>query len=63
VELDEKKRMDLIIEATNIVNDDVALGIMYFNKAATASNPRLHNLRPNAFGSTWSIGYVWTEEA
>ncbi|MGN6033721.1 MAG: ABC transporter substrate-binding protein [Thermomicrobiales bacterium] len=61
-ELDDAKRMDLIIEQSNILNDDVALGIMYFSKAATASNPRLHNLRPNAYGSTWSIGYVWTDE-
>lgn len=61
-ELDDKKRMDLIIEQSNILNDDVALGVMYFSKAATASNPRLHNLRPNAYGSTWSIGYVWADK-
>jgi len=60
-ELDDEKRMALIIEQSNILNDDVALGIMYFSKAATASNPRVHNLRPNAYGSTWSIRYVWVD--
>ncbi|MGC4193064.1 MAG: ABC transporter substrate-binding protein [Thermomicrobiales bacterium] len=63
VELDDKKRMELLIQQTDILNEDVALGIMYFNKAATASNPRIHNLRPNAYGSTWSISYVWAEDA
>jgi len=59
VEMNEEKRMALIIEQSNILNDDVALGIMYFTKAATASSPKVHNLKPNAYGSYWSIGYVW----
>lgn len=61
VELDDAKRMELIIEQSNIVNDELALGILYFTKAATGSNPRIHNLRPNAYGSTWSVRYAWVE--
>ncbi len=61
VELDVEKRMALIVEQSNILNDDVALGIMYFSKAATASSPKVHNLKPNAYGSYWSIGYVWVD--
>ena len=61
VEMNEEKRMALIIEQSNILNDDVALGIMYFAKAATASSPKVHNLKPNAYGSYWSIGYVWVD--
>ncbi len=58
-ELDLAKRVEIIVEQTNIVNDDQAIGATTFNKAIVGAGPRVHNFFPNAYGTFWSIPFVW----
>jgi len=61
-ELDPQKRIDLLIEASNIANNEAAVGIMVFRKSIVGSSPRLHNYFPNGYGTVWSISKVWVEQ-
>ncbi len=62
-ELDEAARIDILIEQSNIVNDEQAAGIIVFRSTITGSQTRLHNFFINGYGYLWSIPYVWVEEA
>jgi len=59
-ELDDQKRVDLLIQATNIVNEDLPVAVLWFRSDRTGYNKRLHNFTPNAPGGLlWSIPFVW----
>jgi len=60
-ELDDDKRIELIVEQTNIVNDDAAAGVNVFSKSVVGASPRLHNFIPNGFGTFWSLPFIWIE--
>ena len=57
---DEKARTDLIIEATNIVNDELPVAVMHFSKANIGYSDRLQNFEPSSWGVDFS--YVWIDE-
>lgn len=61
VELDPQKRIDLLIEASNIANDEAAIGIMVFRKSIVGSAPRVHNFIPNGYSTVWSITKTWVD--
>lgn len=61
-ELDFDKRMDLLIEATNIVNDDAAAYIICFRKDIHGASPRVHNFLPTSYSGTWWIMKAWLDE-
>ena len=56
---DEAKRRDLLIEASNIVNDQQPVAILHFSQAHDGYNDQLQNYVP----STWGIDlpYVWIQ--
>ncbi|MGC4108555.1 MAG: ABC transporter substrate-binding protein [Thermomicrobiales bacterium] len=58
-EFDPAARMAIIEESNNILNDDVAVGVMHFNKGAVGFQNRVHNYDPNAFGFFWQFPFVW----
>ena len=60
-EVDPEKRRQLLIRASNTVNDDLPIGILWFRRDATASSARLHNFTPNGRGLLWSLRWVWAE--
>jgi len=60
-ELDGEKRIDRLIEQSNIVNDEGAAGIMVFRRAPTGSLQTVHKFLPNGYGLLWSLPYVWKE--
>lgn len=61
-ELDEAKRVELLIEANDLINEDLPLAVLWFRQGRTAYNTRLHNFVPNAPGGLlWSIPYVWVD--
>ncbi len=61
--LDEERRIELLIEATNLVNDDIPMIIPYFMKGMTGSNAKLNNIFPNATSAFyWYLPYVWISE-
>lgn len=61
LELDVDRRNQLLIEQSNIANDEVAIGMLFFDQAIVASSPRLHNYFPNGYGILASMPRVWVE--
>ncbi len=62
-ELDPDARVELLIEQSNIVNDEQAAGIIVFRSEIVGSQTRLHNYFPNGYGYVWSIPYAWVDPA
>ena len=63
VELDPERRREILIDAQNLVNNDLPVGILAFRQDIDAFNVRIKNWNPNAYaGLLWSLPYVWVEE-
>jgi peptide/nickel transport system substrate-binding protein len=56
---DVAARRQLLIEASNIINDDIPSQILYFSKGIVGSSMRLNNYYPSAAGGWWFLPYVW----
>ena len=61
LELDPARRVELVVEASNLVNDEAANGILIFSKSIRAAQPRVHNYLPNGYFDFWSLPFVWVE--
>lgn len=59
---DPQQRVDLLVEQTNIVNDDAPIATIAFHRESTGYATRLRNLRPTGYASLWSLPWVWVEE-
>ncbi|HWV24453.1 MAG TPA: ABC transporter substrate-binding protein [Thermomicrobiales bacterium] len=59
VELDADRRTQLLIDASNVINDDQAVGVLAFKRSNSAAQPRVHNFLPNGYSGTWWIQYTW----
>jgi peptide/nickel transport system substrate-binding protein len=57
---DEKARRELMIEATNLVNDDLPVAVMHFAKGRAGFSDRLRNYTPGPWGVDSS--YVWIQQ-
>ena len=57
---DEAARRDLLIEASNIVNDEQPIAVLHFSQAHAAYNDALQNYTP----STWGVdlNQVWVQQ-
>ncbi|MFN8661686.1 MAG: ABC transporter substrate-binding protein [Thermomicrobiales bacterium] len=57
---DEAERRDLLIEASNIVNDEQPIAVLHFSQAHAAFNDALQNYKP----STWGVdlNQVWIQQ-
>jgi ABC-type transport system substrate-binding protein len=60
-ELDVDRRIDLLIELSNIANDEVAAGVLLFPQSVVAHRQTLHNFLPNGYSFLWSVPWWWTE--
>jgi peptide/nickel transport system substrate-binding protein len=60
-ELDPEKRVEMLIEASNIVNDEMAAGYLVFRQEINGSRKTLHNYLPNGYSHLWGISLYWTE--
>lgn len=54
---DLEDRRALIIEATDLVNEDLPVSVLHFNDESVGYSDRLQNFRPNAWGT--DLSYVW----
>jgi peptide/nickel transport system substrate-binding protein len=61
-ELDPDARVDLLIQLSNIANDDAANGILVFRQEMSGYTTRVHNFFPTGFSFMWTIPYVWVEQ-
>jgi peptide/nickel transport system substrate-binding protein len=59
--LDPEARIALLIEASNIVNDEAAAGYIVFRQTIWGNRNTLHNFIPNGYSTLWSLPFVWTE--
>lgn len=63
-ELDPERRKELLIEATNLVNDDAPVGVISFRQDRDPYNIRFQGFHPNDYaGWHWPIQFIYTEEA
>ncbi|HEY8447632.1 MAG TPA: ABC transporter substrate-binding protein [Thermomicrobiales bacterium] len=60
-EFDEEKRRELLIQASDIVNEEQPVGIITFSVAIGAYNDRVHNYHESAWGNQSYVG-LWVEE-
>lgn len=60
-ELDPERRRQLLIDQSNIVNDDAAVGILFFSKSTWAAAARLHNFQPNGYETFWGMPWLWVD--
>jgi peptide/nickel transport system substrate-binding protein len=61
VTLDQAERIPLMIQYSNIVNDEQPVGIIWFNASNTAYTTRMHNNFPGPWGGP-GIAYLWFDE-
>jgi peptide/nickel transport system substrate-binding protein len=63
-ELDPERRVELLIESANLVNDDAPVGIISFRQDRDAYAVRWQGFHPNDYaGWQWPFQFMWTEEA
>jgi peptide/nickel transport system substrate-binding protein len=60
-EFDPEARRQLLVEASNIINDAQPVGIIYFAVGVQAWSSRLHNVAPSAWGNQSYVG-TWVDE-
>ena len=59
--LDPEARVDMLIQASNIVNDEQAAGYIVFRQDIWGSRNTLHNFIQNDYSPFWSLPWMWTE--
>ena len=57
-ELDPAARRDLLIEASNIANDELPVAVLWFRKNRAGNQTRVQYFNPNGFGDFWWVGYA-----
>jgi peptide/nickel transport system substrate-binding protein len=62
-ELDPEKRREILIQQSNIVNNDAAAGILVFRQNNDAFSTRVHNFLPTGFGFYWSFPFIWVDQS
>jgi peptide/nickel transport system substrate-binding protein len=60
LEFDEAARRDLLIAASNLINQDLPIMVTTFGKGIVAYNTRIHNYIPGPWGIP--INYVWISQ-
>ncbi|HEU0165730.1 MAG TPA: ABC transporter substrate-binding protein [Thermomicrobiales bacterium] len=62
-QLDAAKRKALLIQQSNVVNDDLPWAVLVWLKAVSASHPRVHNLIPTGIAAWWTLLKVWVDKS
>ena len=57
---DDDARRELLIEASNIVNDEQPIAVLYFSQDHSAYSDRLQNYTPGPWGV--DLSYVWIQQ-
>lgn len=60
-ELDHEKRVAILTEQSNIVNDDAAIGVNVFRKNILGGSPRIHNFLPYGIANFWWLTRCWVD--
>ena len=62
-ELDPVKRKKLLVEQSNILNEDLPWAPLTYIHVINATHPRVHNYVATGVASWWSILKVWVEKS
>jgi len=62
-ELDPSKRKELLIEQSNILNEDLPWAPLTYIHVINATHPRVHNYVATGVASWWSILKVWVDKS
>jgi ABC-type transport system substrate-binding protein len=61
-ELDHAKRVELLIQANDLINEDLPVAVLWFRTERNAYNLRMQNFLMNGqVDITWAVPYVWVE--
>lgn len=60
-EVDQTKRIAILQEQSNILNDDAAIGIVVFRQSIMGASPLVHNFFPNGYGAFWWLNKAWVD--
>ncbi|MGC4104835.1 MAG: ABC transporter substrate-binding protein [Thermomicrobiales bacterium] len=60
-ELDPAKRRELLIDQTNVVNNDAPWGLISYMQTIYGTHPRVHNYIPTGIDTPWTIIKVWVD--
>lgn len=60
-EIDPEKRIAILHEQSNIVNDDAAVGIVVFRQNILGGGPNVHNFFPVGYSSFWWLNRAWVD--
>ncbi len=58
--LDDDARRELMIEATNLINEDLPVAVLHFSNDNVGYSDRIQNYQPTTWGTDMS--YVWIDE-
>jgi peptide/nickel transport system substrate-binding protein len=61
ITFDDEQRRDLLVEASNIVNEELPVLVLHFSKALVAAQDRVQNFDPNTWGGI-PINFRWIQE-
>jgi peptide/nickel transport system substrate-binding protein len=62
-ELDPERRLEMLIEASQIVWNDLPIGILRFGEDTDANTARMQNFYPNDYQyQVWSMPWVWLQQ-
>ncbi|MCO5227445.1 MAG: ABC transporter substrate-binding protein [Thermomicrobiales bacterium] len=60
-EVDQAKRIEILQEQSNILNDDAAVGINVFRQNIMGAGPNVHNFFPNGYSTLWWLNKAWVD--
>jgi peptide/nickel transport system substrate-binding protein len=62
-ELDPEKRREILIQQSNIANNDAAAGILVFRQNNDAYATRTHNFFSTGYGFVWPFPFIWVDQS
>ncbi|MFM9108342.1 MAG: ABC transporter substrate-binding protein [Chloroflexota bacterium] len=61
ITFDDEQRRALLVEASDIVNEELPVLVLHFSTALVAAHDRVQNYQPNTWGGV-PINYLWIQE-
>lgn len=60
-EMDPAKRRDLLIQQSNVVNNDAPWALIAYMQTIYGTHPRVHNYIPTGIDTPWTIIKLWVD--
>ncbi|MGB3329626.1 MAG: ABC transporter substrate-binding protein, partial [Thermomicrobiales bacterium] len=60
-EMDPAARRKLLIQQSNVVNNDAPWGLIAYMQSVVGTHPRVHNFVPTGIDTFWTLSKVWID--